>query len=69
MALQNVERAAQNVGKSARLFNSTRFEIHGDDHVGAEQQRAFHGNWRRQESVNQSPPIMLDRHEKSGVST
>ena len=49
------------------LFDAASFEIHGDNDVGAEQQRAFDGNRGGQKAVHESAALVLNGHEKSGI--
>ena len=44
-----------------------RFQIHGDDDVRAEQQRALDGNRRGEKTVNQRSVLKLNGHEQPGI--
>src|SRR5437879_3455014 len=68
VALENVERAAENVCECTRLLQGARLEIHGDNNVGAEEQSALQGHGSGEKSIDQSSSIVLDRHEQPWIS-
>src|SRR5437763_4607033 len=68
MPMHNVERAAENVGKRARLPKIARFQVHRNDNVRAKQKHAFDGYGRRQKTIHKRAIFILDWHEEAGVS-
>src|SRR5215510_12073887 len=68
MPLNDVERAAENIGERARLLNISRLQIDRDDDVRAQQEGAFDGNRRSQKTVYERAIFILDRHKQSGIS-
>src|SRR4029077_441328 len=67
VALDDIERPADDVRYGAGIFQVSRFQINRDDDVRAEQQCAFHRNGRSEKAINESASFKLDGHEEPRV--
>src|SRR5580658_4083002 len=67
VTLNDRKRAADHVGGCAWCGEAAGFQVDRDGDIRAEQQRAFDGNWRGKEAIDQRAAFELYGHEQAGI--